>query len=109
MKTPKNGQHIILIPQLILWPFDPGGPTIYSIKREGTGTLLNMIPADLLEILACPACREALTAKDDVLRCTACGRNYPIRDGIPILLVDQARMDSAEIVAPITPPPSTKQ
>jgi uncharacterized protein YbaR (Trm112 family) len=62
-----------------------------------TDTLLNMIPADLLEILACPACREALTAKDDALQCVACGRSYPIRDGIPILLLDQARMGQSKI------------
>jgi len=77
-----------------------------------TGTLLNMIPADLLEILACPACREALTVKDDALQCVACGRNYPIRDGIPILLVDQARMEQSKMdpVTRTTPPdvPSAK-
>lgn len=51
-----------------------------------------MIDAKLLEILACPACdsRPPVKLDSDVLVCTECGRRYPIRDGIPIMLVDQA-------------------
>jgi uncharacterized protein YbaR (Trm112 family) len=68
-----------------------------------------MIPADLLEILACPACRGAFTAEDHALRCVSCGRSYPIRDGIPILLVDQATMNPTQEDATPSNPPSTKQ
>jgi len=50
----------------------------------------------LLDILVCPApeCRKPIKLSDDEnsLVCSGCGRIYPIRDGIPILLVDQARM-----------------
>jgi hypothetical protein len=51
-----------------------------------------MIPPDLLEILVCPACRESLAvrANGTALQCRVCSRTYPVRDGIPILLVDQA-------------------
>lgn len=51
----------------------------------------------LLEILACPACRAALEADDAAseLVCTGCGLAYPVRDDIPILLVDQARAPDA--------------
>jgi uncharacterized protein YbaR (Trm112 family) len=51
-----------------------------------------MIPADLLQILACPVCRESLVVKDNgaALQCVACSRSYPVRDGIPILLVSEA-------------------
>lgn len=51
----------------------------------------------LLEILACPACRAALKADDATseLVCTGCGLAYPVRDDIPILLVDQARTPDA--------------
>jgi hypothetical protein len=42
----------------------------------------------LLKMLACPACKNDLTQADAVLSCAACGRRYPIRDGIPILLVE---------------------
>ena len=51
----------------------------------------------LLAILACPACKAPLR-EDDVafegggaLTCTGCGLAYPIRDDIPVLLVDEAR------------------
>jgi len=51
-----------------------------------------MIDAKLLEILACPACdtRPPVTLKGEALVCAVCGRKYPIRDGIPIMLVDEA-------------------
>ena len=47
----------------------------------------------LLEILACPKCRSELRADDAAgeLVCTGCGLAYPVRDDIPVLLVDEAR------------------
>ncbi len=47
----------------------------------------------LLELLACPSEDHApLTpaAGDPALVCTVCGTSYPVRDGIPVLLVDDA-------------------
>jgi uncharacterized protein YbaR (Trm112 family) len=54
-----------------------------------------MIPAELLDMLVCPVCKKPLVLKVDpeVLTCTECGRGYPVRDGIPVLLVNQATMD----------------
>ena len=54
-----------------------------------------MIPKDLLDILVCPACKKPLVRKvaPEVLQCTVCRRVYPVRDGIPVLLVDQATVD----------------
>ena len=51
--------------------------------------------SELLSILACPKCREKLTLlhreeADEGLECASCSVMYPIRDGIPILLVDEA-------------------
>ncbi|MGI8768578.1 MAG: Trm112 family protein [Propionibacteriaceae bacterium] len=50
---------------------------------------------DLLEILACPNCHGPLAVDHDrsELVCTSrgCGLAYPVRDQIPILLIDQAR------------------
>lgn len=50
---------------------------------------------ELLEILACPNCHGSLAVDHDrdELVCTApdCGLAYPVRDGIPVLLVDEAR------------------
>jgi len=56
---------------------------------------LAMIPQELLDILVCPACKKPLVLKLDpeVLKCAECRRVYPVRDGIPVLLVDQATLD----------------
>jgi hypothetical protein len=50
----------------------------------------------LLDILACPDCRSPLRADDAAseLVCTGCGLAYPVRDDIPVLLVDEARRPS---------------
>lgn len=47
----------------------------------------------LLEVLACPECRASLRADDAAgeLVCTGCGLAYPVRDDIPVMLVDEAR------------------
>lgn len=46
----------------------------------------------LLEILICPACRSGLEHKErrHVLVCAGCGRRYPVRDNIPVMLVEEA-------------------
>ena len=49
-----------------------------------------MIDKELLAILACPACRGDVAEKDGRIVCTSCGRQYPVRDGIPIMLADEA-------------------
>jgi LSD1 subclass zinc finger protein len=56
-----------------------------------------MIPKDLLDILVCPACKKPLVLKEspESLKCSACRRVYPVRDNIPILLIDEAATDSA--------------
>jgi hypothetical protein len=53
------------------------------------------IDTELLEILACPSddhapLREEIQAGEPVLVCTFCLTSYPIRDGIPVLLLDDA-------------------
>ena len=50
------------------------------------------IDPKLLEILACPACdnRPPVRQEGDRLICDECKRRYPIRDGIPVMLVDEA-------------------
>lgn len=53
------------------------------------------LDADLLEILACPDTHHARLDYDpagETLTCTECGRVFPIRDGIPVLLLDEATM-----------------
>jgi uncharacterized protein YbaR (Trm112 family) len=47
----------------------------------------------LLEIIVCPDCRGELAVDEEAseLVCTSCGLAYPVRDDIPVLLVDEAR------------------
>jgi uncharacterized protein YbaR (Trm112 family) len=51
-----------------------------------------MIHKDLLEILACPLCKTKVRLEEDRIVCTQCGRRYPIRDGIPVMLIDEAEV-----------------
>ena len=50
------------------------------------------INKDLLDILVCPKCKGeiTLTEKEDGLICNNCKLLYPIRDGIPVMLIDEA-------------------
>ena len=50
----------------------------------------DMIDKELLDILACPACKSEVRLEGDRIVCTKCGRRYPIRDGIPVMLVEEA-------------------
>jgi hypothetical protein len=51
------------------------------------------ISQELLDILACPKCKGELqlTAKQDGLICNACKLEYPIREDIPVMLIDEAK------------------
>ena len=49
-----------------------------------------MIDKKLLEILACPACQGNVELKDQKIVCVKCHRKYPIKDGIPVMLADEA-------------------
>ncbi len=49
------------------------------------------VPASLLEIIVCPACHGSLAVEGEELVCAGCAVAYPVRDGIPVLLVDEAR------------------
>ena len=55
-----------------------------------------MIDKELLEILACPACKAEVQLDGEQIVCLGCGRRYPIRDGIPIMLVDEAEAPGAK-------------
>lgn len=51
-----------------------------------------MIDKELLEILACPKCKAEVRLEGETIICTnpQCGLRYPIRDGIPVMLIDEA-------------------
>jgi len=50
---------------------------------------------ELLDILVCPLCKTPvkLTADGQGLKCGQCRRVYPIQDEIPVMLVDEAKID----------------
>jgi uncharacterized protein YbaR (Trm112 family) len=56
------------------------------------------ISQDLLKILACPACKAKVELKPDGsgLKCTECKRVYPVRDDIPVMLIDEAVVENEE-------------
>ena len=66
-------------------------------ERRAGVTLADVmaISKELLEILVCPWCKAALDLKQDGngLKCVQCKRVYPIRDDIPVMLVDEARIE----------------
>ena len=55
---------------------------------ENQGT----VPDELLEIMACPSCHGDLRQTFDPpeLVCVDCGLHYPVKDGIPVMMLDEA-------------------
>lgn len=51
--------------------------------------------SELLDILACPQCKAdiKLTVDEKGLKCVKCQRVYPIKDGIPVMLIDEASIE----------------
>ncbi|NIA20794.1 MAG: Trm112 family protein [Anaerolineaceae bacterium] len=49
-----------------------------------------MLDPEFLKRLACPQCKILLAQDDDKLLCRQCGRRFPVRDGVPVLLIDEA-------------------
>jgi LSD1 subclass zinc finger protein len=54
------------------------------------------VDPELLALLACPNCKTpvALVKNGSALKCATCNRVYPIRNDIPVLLVDEATVES---------------
>ena len=51
-----------------------------------------MIERELLDILVCPVCKTNIGLEDEKLVCKKCGRRYPVKDGIPVMLAEEAQM-----------------
>jgi uncharacterized protein YbaR (Trm112 family) len=51
-----------------------------------------MIDKELLDILACPLCKTEVILENDKIVCTNCGRRYPVKDDIPVMLIDEAEL-----------------
>jgi uncharacterized protein YbaR (Trm112 family) len=55
---------------------------------------------EFLSLLACPVCKTGVRREADYLVCDTCSRRYPIRDGIPVMLVEEAEMPQAGAKTP---------
>jgi uncharacterized protein YbaR (Trm112 family) len=53
------------------------------------------VAQELLDILACPECKTPVTLVHDgaALKCATCHRVYPIKDDIPVMLIDEASVE----------------
>lgn len=53
------------------------------------------IPKYALDILVCPLCkaRVELLPDESGLKCVTCRRVFPIRDGIPVMLIEEAKLE----------------
>jgi uncharacterized protein YbaR (Trm112 family) len=58
------------------------------------------VPQDLLDILACPLDKQPVQRVGNYLVCQQCQRHYPIRDGIPVMLIDEALTPEQAAAAP---------
>ena len=54
------------------------------------------VSKELLDILVCPMCKTPVKLTNDQqgLKCGSCKRVYPIRSDIPVMLVDEARIEA---------------
>jgi len=52
-----------------------------------------MLDKELMNIIACPQCKGKVTYNEakDGLVCATCSLEYPIRDDIPVMLIDEAK------------------
>lgn len=71
-----------------------------------------MVSEELLEILRCPACVQDTAGKLELTHETwlvcqeeGCGRKYPIRDDIPVMLIDEGDKWVHMAVADLPAPP----
>jgi len=52
---------------------------------------------ELLEILACPKCKKEVEWRGNQIICPHCKVYYPIREGIPVMLIEEAREHKSKI------------
>jgi uncharacterized protein YbaR (Trm112 family) len=70
----------------------PGAQADPTTSTEGT---LMPVDPELLDILACPNCKTKveLVKNGTALKCSQCKRVYPIKDDIPVMLIDEATIE----------------
>ena len=67
-----------------------GVPPALSRRRSSRRSSGGDVDPELLAILACPLDKHPVTRQGNYLVCGECQRHYPIRDGIPVMLIDEA-------------------
>ena len=68
------------------------GGDMATMTTQDQCTQSPIISERLLRVIVCPACKSSLTLDYETsrLRCSPCKQSYPVRDGIPVLLVREA-------------------
>jgi len=68
-----------------------GASTFWLSTTKGTHVM--SLSTQLLEILVCPKCKGVLEYRENesVLVCHSCRLSYPVRDDIPVMLIDEAK------------------
>ena len=49
-----------------------------------------MIDKELMEILVCPVCKGSVEQKGERIVCAKCKKAYPVKDDIPVMLIEEA-------------------
>ncbi len=61
-----------------------------TVLVQNNDVIADVLPAQLMDLLVCPVDKQDLRLENQELICTSCGRRYPIEDGIPNMLVEDA-------------------
>jgi uncharacterized protein YbaR (Trm112 family) len=70
--------------------FEGGASFAAEPLNEAPPALGGDVDPELLAILACPVDKAPVKREGNYLVCESCRRHYPIRDGIPVMLIDEA-------------------
>lgn len=70
---------------------DAGGGNAVTVLVQGEAATNDVLPRELMDLLVCPVDKQDLRLEGTELVCTSCGRRYPVEDGIPNMLVEDAR------------------
>jgi uncharacterized protein YbaR (Trm112 family) len=72
------------------WSSSSETTTAQATMPEEPPKLGGDVDPELLAILACPLDKQPVTRQGNYLVCQECQRHYPIREGIPVMLIDEA-------------------
>jgi uncharacterized protein len=72
-------------------PLEPRAGRVAVRHKRPEARDQSMIDEELKAILACPACKGGLVFEETRIICPTCRKAYPIRDGIPVMLISEAQ------------------